>query len=41
MAVEQHQRCKPGWQGKEAEFAERILLKILLKTKRKAYLKQT
>jgi hypothetical protein len=41
MAVEQHQCCKAGWQGKEAELAKKILLKILLKTKFKVYLKRT
>jgi hypothetical protein len=41
MAVEQHQCCKAGWQGKEAELHETILLKILLKTKPKVYLRRT
>jgi hypothetical protein len=41
MAVEQHQCCKAGWQGKEGGVAGEILLKILLKTKPKAYLKRT
>jgi hypothetical protein len=41
MAVEQHQCCKAGWQGKEAELPKKILLKILLKPKTKVYLKQT
>jgi hypothetical protein len=41
MAVEQHQCSKAGWQGKEAELPKKILLKTYLKTKPKAYLKQT
>jgi len=41
MAVEQHQCCKTGWQGKEAELPKRILRKILLKQNPKVYLKRT
>ncbi|MGO8967104.1 hypothetical protein [Mycobacterium sp.] len=41
MAVEQHQCCKAGWQGKEAELPKKFCFKILLKTKPKVYLKRT
>jgi hypothetical protein len=41
MAVEQHQCCKAGWQGKEAELPKKFFLKILLKTKPKIYLRHT
>jgi hypothetical protein len=41
MAVEQHQCRKSGVAANEAEFAGRILLKVVPKTKPKAYLKQT
>jgi hypothetical protein len=40
MTVEQRRCCKAGWRGRSG-VAEEILLKILLKTKPKAYLKQT
>jgi hypothetical protein len=41
MAVEQDQCPKNGLAAKEAEFARRILLKIVPKPKPKAYLKRT
>jgi hypothetical protein len=41
MAVEQHQCRKSGVGGERSGVAERILVKILLKTKPKAYLKNT
>jgi hypothetical protein len=41
MAVEQDQCLNTGVAAKEAELAGRILLKIMPKTKPKAYLKRT
>jgi hypothetical protein len=41
MTVEQHQCRKSGVAAQRSGVAERILLKILLNTKPKAYLKRT